>query len=491
MEGIEKLRRYLEGTEEAKKIGSKEEYERIERMHVLMTTLLEDIEEEDRNDKIKCAEVDKWADKVIKEGTRYIKESKNSADRVKIAGKVKEAYQVRGRRSFEHFLIAIEWNFNKDMKFYDIRKNVLKDWVEELQKLEDGEYKGLSISAPPRTGKALSLDSKILTPTGWKKMREIEEGEYVIGADGKKAEVIGVFPQGITDMYRVWFDDNTSVKCSGDHKWTVRINGKESTVIKTTDMIEEIETKSEKNKYSIDNVEPVEFENRLDSEDIEPYALGNLIRKSCLMSSDRVKYNEKIEEYGIKSKEFKDKFIPKKYLYSKIEDREKLLRGILGENEDCNSEGSISYRRCKKRCKCQGKKECNCANAKKHANVKKSEIITISKQLAEDIAELVRGLGGIAVIENKEIEYRILIKIPADKDNKLKKYITRIEKMPDEESQCIYVNNLSHLFVTDGYNLTHNTGLRNNIFYVVWIKTSRQKLFFCKSYCIYGYKSIQ
>ena len=66
---------------------------------------------------------------------------------------IKECYQFRGRRYFRDFLIAIEWNFAEDMKLYDIRKLVFDEWVEYLQALEDGNLRGLSISAPPRTGK--------------------------------------------------------------------------------------------------------------------------------------------------------------------------------------------------------------------------------------------------------------------------------------------------------------------------------------------------
>lgn len=334
MEGIEKLKKYLENTEELEEIGSGPEYERIERMHVLMTALLEGIEEEDRNDREKCAEVDKWAEKVINEGTRFIKESKNSECRVKVAEMIKEAYQINGRRSFEHFLVAIEWNFNKDMKFYDIRKNVLKDWVEELQKLEDGKYKGLSISAPPRTGKALSMDSKILTPTGWKLMRDIKEGDYAIGADGKKAKIIGVFPQGITDMYRVCFEDGTSVKCSGDHLWEVRTiedrpKGK-SRIMKTTDMVGRLTKPCGMHRYSTLYVEPIEFKDRLKEDDLDPYLLGALLSERSFGINRYAPFiEEKLKEYKLKGKTCDNKFIPDKYKYSSIENRKKLIKGIL------------------------------------------------------------------------------------------------------------------------------------------------------------------
>lgn len=86
-------------------------------------------------------------------GTWYVGVGNNEYDKVRTAKKLKEAYQVLGRRHFEKFLVAIEWNYSADMKFYDIRKNVLREWTYELESLEYGIYKGLSISAPPRVRK--------------------------------------------------------------------------------------------------------------------------------------------------------------------------------------------------------------------------------------------------------------------------------------------------------------------------------------------------
>ncbi len=55
--------------------------------------------------------------------------------------------------SFHHYLIAMEWNFPPEGKFYSNRFLVLRDWVQRLQRLELGELEGLGLSAPPRTGK--------------------------------------------------------------------------------------------------------------------------------------------------------------------------------------------------------------------------------------------------------------------------------------------------------------------------------------------------
>ena len=100
------------------------------------------------------------------------------------------------------------------------------------------------------------------------------------------------------------------------------------------------------------------------------------------------------------------------------------------------------------------------------------EIKSKSKQYIEDITEVVRSLG--IRVQNPRYDYSgkvYVIEIKVDENKELvkrRKYknIVKIEKLPDEESQCIYVNNKSHLFITDGYNITHNTFL--GVRYFVW-----------------------
>lgn len=121
--------------------------------------LLEDINERADREKVLnwrneiSREVDEYAQLLLDKGTKFLEESKDVQKCVVIAGYMKEMCQVMARRDFEKFLIAVEWNYPAEMKFYDIRKNVLEEWVKYLESLEYGELMGLSISAPPRTGK--------------------------------------------------------------------------------------------------------------------------------------------------------------------------------------------------------------------------------------------------------------------------------------------------------------------------------------------------
>ena len=497
----------------------------------------------DKNDPDKCKEMDDLALEIIQEGTKLIR--KESLVNVqKLYEMIKECYQFRARRHFKDFLIATEWNFDSDMKLYQIRRIVFDEWAEYLEDLEYGRLRGLSISAPPRTGKALSMDSGILTPDGWKLMKDIKEGDYVIASDGKPAEVLGVFPQGVKDMYRVTFDDKTSVKCSGDHMWTVRTRDdrkyNKNRVVTTKDMLKNVLVEKGKRKnYTIDYVEPVEFNNTLKEDDLHPYLLGALIGdgyichksgsrigfsskdsdmieriEKLLPITDKIQYDrqcdykilkkqdirdkkgyliktttaKKLIDYNLYGKHSIDKFIPKKYLYSSIENRIELLRGLM--DTDGYTDGSGT-----------------------------AEFTSISKKLADDVTELARSLGGrvtrgekIGKYKNKQgntIEcnkvYRLYIRMPINPfwlKRKAEKYITRdkhirkykyicsIEKIPDEECQCIYVDHPDHLFVTDGYNLTHNTAIGTMFFMWCMLRHSDRSCFFCSHTRSDGKKSL-
>ena len=69
------------------------------------------------------------------------------------------------------------------------------------------------------TSKAQPLDSKILTSNGWKKMGEIKIGDKVLTPSGEESAVLGVFPQGEKDIYKVTFSDGSYTECCLEHLW--------------------------------------------------------------------------------------------------------------------------------------------------------------------------------------------------------------------------------------------------------------------------------
>lgn len=68
-------------------------------------------------------------------------------------------------------------------------------------------------------GKALEINALVLTPFGWRKIGELKIGDSLCATDGTVQEVIGVFPQGARDLYRVTMQDGGSVLADLDHNW--------------------------------------------------------------------------------------------------------------------------------------------------------------------------------------------------------------------------------------------------------------------------------
>lgn len=72
---------------------------------------------------------------------------------------------------------------------------------------------------------ALRDDQRVLTPSGWVAIGQLEAGMEVIGGDGNVCSVTAVYPQGERETFRVQFDDGVAVVCTADHLWRCRQQG--------------------------------------------------------------------------------------------------------------------------------------------------------------------------------------------------------------------------------------------------------------------------
>ncbi len=75
---------------------------------------------------------------------------------------------------------------------------------------------------------ALASDAPVLTPTGWVPIGALKQWDLVIGADGTPTKVVGVWPQGMKQLYSARFSDGASVECTADHLWQVTTRGRNS-----------------------------------------------------------------------------------------------------------------------------------------------------------------------------------------------------------------------------------------------------------------------
>lgn len=83
-------------------------------------------------------------------------------------------------------------------------------------------------------GKALDVDTPILTSVGWSTMGELEDGDYVYAPDGKLVEILTAFEiMEDRPCYEVNFGSETIV-ADMDHLWAVAVEGSEDFRVITT-----------------------------------------------------------------------------------------------------------------------------------------------------------------------------------------------------------------------------------------------------------------
>lgn len=345
------------------------------------------------------------------------------------------------------------------------------------------------------TGKAQPLHSQVLTPFGFRNMSEIRVGDQVVLPSGGSASVSGVFPQGERPVYVVTLADGRQVEADSEHLWSVTNRMGKARTKTTAELMTDLYDSRGSYKWFIEAINPVDLGASWESV-IDPYSLGVIIGDGSLTSSSlsvtnsnaeivehfevtipsemkvvtkknriqlstpgsgrwkRHPWMEELRSMGLWGKNSAGKFIPENLLYSPVSDRISLLQGLF------DTDGSPA----------------------KSGN--SLEFSTASIRMADQVAWLVRSLGGRATISTKDVTlkgwtesrtyYRLHIALPrfvqpfrlarkAKLINAGGKYditkfsIRSIEFKGYEETQCIMVDHPDHEYITDGFTRTHNT----------------------------------
>jgi len=157
-----------------------------------------------------------------------------------------------------------------------------------LQQIHSGQR-----HTPPRLliygtegiGKAQPLDAKVLTPHGFVVMGEIRVGDHVIGSDGKPHRVLGVYPQGEKEVFRVTFRDGSTTECCDDHLWFTQTRGERdrglSGAVRTLRDIRQALRYGTHFNHAVPRVHPVEFESGEQPLPIDPWLLGIYLGDGC------------------------------------------------------------------------------------------------------------------------------------------------------------------------------------------------------------------
>jgi replicative DNA helicase len=93
----------------------------------------------------------------------------------------------------------------------------------DLDRLLNGLHPGqlIVVAGRPGLGKALALDTPLATPDGWTTMGDIAVGDEILGADGRPTTVVAT--SGIMlgrPCYEVEFSDGSVIVADGSHQWS-------------------------------------------------------------------------------------------------------------------------------------------------------------------------------------------------------------------------------------------------------------------------------
>lgn len=398
------------------------------------------------------------------------------------------------------------------------KQNIIKPQAGLQEKLVASDLDVVFAGGSMAAGKQTRLTDCVCTPFGFRKVGDLKVGDILTNPDtGGMERIIQLHPIEKVPYYHIVFSDGTSVDCSEGHLWKIRQTGRytkrrdlsgnrDDWRLWDARMIYEWMERKKNGMYKNNNIAipltaPVQFSRPATPttpRPIPPYVLGALLGDGCLcrtlinqgkvelttmdneiverfaehydMSWHNAKKDNRAKSYFIVDNGLIDaikvlrldgcmsenKFIPEAYKFSTIAERKELICGLMDTDGYVDGGGNLQY-------------------------------TTISKQLAEDVAFVIRSLGGRASIftkvptftsdgEKKEgrLAYNVSISTPFNDELVyltrkkqrirgygnlyLEKYVKSIEPIGEVEGRCITVDNPSGLYiVTDGFIVTHNS----------------------------------
>lgn len=165
-----------------------------------------------------------------------------------------------------------------------------------LEHLLDGKVNKIIVTRPVvESGEKLGflpgpqpLDAKILTPSGWTLMGNLKVGDMVISRDGLPTKVLGIFPKGIKQVYKITTTDGRITECCADHLWFTqtasdRKNNREGSVKTTKDIALSLFNDKNKINHFLPRNEPVHFVQQ--DLPMPAYSLGVLLGDGSLSNS--------------------------------------------------------------------------------------------------------------------------------------------------------------------------------------------------------------
>lgn len=325
-----------------------------------------------------------------------------------------EAYKVKNGITINGTFIPpwLYWHVNFFPVFQDLPNG---ERVPAISRLRDNEWffaemyqrarqekKGLGMFGTRRFGKAL-LDSELIyTPYGPKKIGFADIGDIIYGDDGKLTTIVGVYPQGFVDMYKVTFEDGRSIVCCGQHQWKVKYHG-DYKVMSTMGIIH-----SDFQKMTIDIGEAVDFPERRWL--MSPQPLGSLTASFLCGSTDRI--------FELSKKEMDD------VIYSSKKQKELFISSFM-------------------------KIACGISTGDD-----RFKVVYKSEYIISFVRRIFWSMGYYCVMDGDDMYI-------SKTHNRL--MISDIDYYGKYKATCIEVDNKSHQFLTTNFVVSHNTTIMSSL----------------------------
>lgn len=75
-------------------------------------------------------------------------------------------------------------------------------------------------------GKGQSISDLVCTPFGFRKIGDLKIGDIITAIDGGMQKVIHIYELGERDLYKLKFSDGTSIDCTSDHIWKIKLTNR-------------------------------------------------------------------------------------------------------------------------------------------------------------------------------------------------------------------------------------------------------------------------
>lgn len=325
-----------------------------------------------------------------------------------------EAYKVKNGIAINGTFIPpwLYWHVNFFPVFQDLPNG---ERVPAISRLRDNEWffaemyqrarmekKGLGMFGTRRFGKAL-LDSELIyTPYGSKKIGFADIGDIIYGDDGNLTTIVGVYPQGFVDTYKVTFEDGRSVVCCGQHQWKVKYHG-DCKVMSTMGIIH-----SDFSKMTIDMGDAVDFPERRWL--ISPQLMGSLVASFLCGATDRI--------FELSKKEMDD------VIYSSKKQKELFISSFM-------------------------KIACGISTGDD-----RFKVVYKSEYIISFVRRIFWSMGYYCVMDGDDMYI-------SKTHNRLR--ISDIDYYGKYKATCIEVDNKSHQFLTTNFVVSHNTTIMSSL----------------------------